>query len=218
MSYDFAVVTPEASGKDEAAALAAALAIFEGGDTAGGAVDPRVRAFLEGLEAAGAADEEAGWVSVRPLWAEPQGLAVPTTYADVDSNLVTLLRLAAREGLVVVDLSSQKVDYPSEGTPVGVKAGDGTRLGALSRERLSSLLLHLPPSDPWIVLEHGAEMYAQARRRGDGSFDVEYRDGGPQAHFGTTVSDVRVVLDLLWRWIEGDPTWKHGISWTKVEF
>ncbi len=217
MSYDFAIVTPEAAGKDEGAALAAAVAIFEGDGTAG-EVDPRVRVFLEGLEAAGAAHEEAGWVSVWPLRAEPQGLAVPTTYADVDSNLVTLLRLAAREGLVVVDLSSEKVDYPSEGTPVGVKAGDGTRLGALSKERLSSLLNHLPPSDPWIVLEHDAEVYAQALRRGDGSFVVEYRDGGPGAHFGTTVSDERAVLDLLWKWVEGDPSWKHGASWTKVEF
>jgi hypothetical protein len=99
-----------------------------------------------------------------------------------------------------------------------VKAGDGTRLGALSKERLSSLLNDLPASDPWIVLEHDAEVHAQALRRGDGTFVVEYRDGEPQAHFGTTAPDERAVLDLLWKWVEGDPSWNDGASWTKVAF
>jgi hypothetical protein len=168
MSYDFALLTPERAGLDDPAAIAAAVAVFESENVAGGQADPRLTAFLADLEAAGAADEDEGWVSVWPLDVGADGLAVPTAYADVDDNLVVLLRLAARHGLVLVDLNAEKVDRPAPGEPVGVKSGDGTRLGALTYRRLESLVSGLPPSDPWIVLERDPEVYVQTLRRRTG--------------------------------------------------
>ena len=218
MSYDFVVVTPEAAGLDDGAALAAAVAICEGEDVVSSYADPRLSALVADLEASGAADEEAGWVSVWPLEVGSRGLAVPTTYTDPDSNLVTLLRLAARRGLVLVDLTSKKVDRPITGTPVGVKVGDGTRLGALTYERLESLLDDLPASDPWIILERDTEVYAQALRRDDGSFVLEYRDGSPESHFGTTLSGKGAVLKMLWAWVEDEPTWNDHAKWERVQF
>lgn len=161
MSYDFAVLTPEAAGSDDRAALAAAVAVFESENVADGQADPRLTAFLADREAARAADENDGWLSVWPLAGRADGLAVPITYADVDNNYVALLRLAARHGLVLVDLNAGDVNRPAPGEPIGVKAGDGTRLGALTYGRLESLVAGLSPSAPWIVLERAPEVYLQ---------------------------------------------------------
>src|SRR5262249_52179502 len=107
MSYDFAVLTPESVGVSGHEALAAAGVGVEQGHFAGAGQDRRLRDFVTDLAEAGAADEENGWVSVWPLDIGRDGVAVPTTYADVDSNLITLLRLAARHGLVLVDLNAE---------------------------------------------------------------------------------------------------------------
>ena len=218
MSYDFAALTPEAAGLDDVAALAAAVAVFEGENVASGVADPRLTAFLADLEATGAADEDDGWVSVWPLEMSADGLAVPTTYPNVDNNLVVLLRLAARHGLVLVDLNAQKVDWPAGGEPVGVKAGDGTRLGELTYERLESIVSGLPPSDPWIVLERDPEVYVQALRQKDGTFVLEFRAGGADRHFSTTLSDGHEVLTRLWAWLRGEPDWNADADWKRVQF
>ena len=98
MSYDFTVLTPEAAGLDDRAALAAAVTVFESETVADGQADPRLTAFLADLDAAGAADEDGGWISVWPLNVSADVLTVPITYADIDNNFVVLRRLAARHG------------------------------------------------------------------------------------------------------------------------
>ena len=217
MSYDFAVLAPELAEGDDSARLAVALAVFESDDVASNR-DPRLFAFLADLDLAGAADPENGWASVWPLDVVPGGVAVPTTYAHVDDNLVVLLRLSARHGLVLVDLNSETVHRPEPGEPVGVKAGDGTRLGSLTYPRLESLLSGLPASDPWLVLERDQDVYVQTLRQQDGSFVLEYRDGDPDRHFGTKVADVQEVLDRMWGWLNDRPDWSVDADWDRVQF
>lgn len=218
MSYDFAVLLPETVGPDDADALTAAIAVFEGESVVSAGADPRLLSFLTDLEAAGAADDDSGWVSVWPLHAGADGLAVPTTYGNVDDNHVVLLKIAARHGLVLVDLSSQKVDRPGPGVPVGVKAGDGTRLGALTYRGLQSLIDGLPPSDPWIVLERDSEVYVQTFRQEDGTFLLEHRDGNADRHFRTTASDGHEVLTRMWSWAQEEPSWDASADWESVQF
>lgn len=159
---------------------------------------PRLVEFLAELEAAGASDEQDGWVSVWPLSLAANGLALPTTYADIDSNLVSLLRLAARHGLVLVDLNEETVHRPAPGVPVGVKAGDGTRLGALTYERLESIVRGLHGSDPWIVLDRDPEVYVQTLRQEDGTFVLEHRDGSAERHFSSTLPQAQDVWGRMW--------------------
>jgi hypothetical protein len=215
VSYDFAVLRPEAAGSSDREALGAALLIFEQEDQAP-EPDRRLADFVTHLEAAGAVDENAGWVSVWPLGVSDGGVAVPTTYADVESNLVTLLRLAARQGLVLVDLNAERVFPPAPGEPVGVIAGDGTRLGALTRERLESLLADLPPQDPWLVLERDHNVYVQTYRQADGTFFFEQRDGGPDRHFKTALTGESEVGARMWAWLSRDPHWSLDLNWERV--
>jgi hypothetical protein len=218
MSYDFAVLTPESAGVGGQEALAAAAVAFEQGHVAGAEQDRRLRDFVTDLAEAGAADEENGWVSVWPLDIGQDGVAVPTTYADVDSNFITLLRLAARHGLVVVDLNAETVHPPAAGEPIGVRAGDRTRLGALTQQRLDALLANLPPSDPWLVLQRTSNLYVQAYRQGDGTFLLERRDGSAGQHYQSRVPDQGEVARRMWAWITGDATWSADLPWERVTF
>lgn len=178
--------------------------------------DGRLENLVDCLEAAGAVDEDAGWVSVWPLDVYDGGVAVPTTYTDVDRNLVTLLRLAAQEGLVVVDLNSEQVYAPAPGEPIGVIAGDGSRLGALTRERLESLLSDLPRPAPWLVLERGHNVYVQTYRQDDGTFLLEHRDGSADRHFTTALADHSEVAARMWAWLSGDSDWSGNLTWERI--
>lgn len=204
MSYDFAVLTPEAAGTADREAAAAAAALFDQ-DEFDLEPDQRLQAFVADLEAAGAADEETGWLSVWPIGIGQGGVALPTTYTDVDSNLVTLLRLTAGLGLTLVDLSSEVVHPPAPGLAVGVMAGNGTRLGALTDLRLESLLAELPSSDPWLVLERDRDVYVQTYRQDDGTFQFEHRDGSAERHYKTAISSHEVVATRMWAWLRDDP-------------
>lgn len=215
MSYDFAVLTPEAAGASDREALAAAHVLFDQEDPAP-EPDRRLGNFVAQLEAAGAVDEDDGWVSVWPLDVYDGGVAVPTTYTDVDSNLVTLLRLAAQERLVLVDLTSERVYPPASGEPIGVIAGDGSRLGALTRERLESLLADLPRRDPWLVLKREHNVYVQTYRQDDGTFLLEQRDGSADRHFKTALTGESEVAVRIWAWLSGDPGWSRNLTWERI--
>jgi hypothetical protein len=217
MSYDFAVLTRQAAGSDDASAITAAISVFEGEISTGKRPDSRLMAFLADLEAMGAGDEDEGWISVWPLTASAEGIALPTTYPNVDDNIVVLLRLAARHGLVLVDLNAERVHHPGPGEPVGVKAGGGTRLGALSYSRLETLVNDLPSSDPWIILERAPETYVQTLRQDDGTYVLEHRAGGADRHFGTTVSDTREVITRMWAWLQREPNWDADLEWEHVQ-
>lgn len=215
MSYDFAVLTPEAAGASDTEALAAALALFDQQHPAVEA-DGRLVRLIDELEATGCADEEDGWVSVWPIDVLDGGVALPTSYAETESNLVTLLRLAARERLVLVDLNAEQVHRPEPGEPVGVMAGDGSRLGGLTLERLESLLAGLPDHDPWLVLERAKDDYVQTYRQPDDTFLLERRDGSADQHFTTSVADLGEVRTRMWAWLSGDPTWGHDLAWERL--
>jgi hypothetical protein len=217
MSYDFAVLTPAAAGSDDARAVSAAISVFEGSTSPGRRPNSRLMDFLADLEAIRAADGDSGWLSVWPLDARADGIGLPTTYPNVDDNIVVLLRIAARHGLVLVDLNAGQVHRPAPGEPVGVKAGDGTRLGALTHARLESLIHDLPSSDPWIVLERAPEVYVQTLRQDDGTYVLEHRAGAADRLFGTTVPDTPEVITRLWAWLRREPRWDADLEWEPVQ-
>ena len=216
MSYDFVALLPEVAGSDDATAL------HLGSDTFGAEpatdVDERLTGFLGELEQLDPDSDEHGWVSVWPLEPTTNGVPVPTTYEDVGGNLTTLLRLAARHGLVLVDLNAESVHQPAPGLPVSVRSGDGTVLGALTRPRLENLVAGLSGDDPWLVLEKAPDVYAQTLRESDGSFVLEHRAGGPDRHVSCVVSSADETVTRLWRWLDADDKWDEDLDWQPVAF
>ena len=213
MSYDFAVVVPEAVRDDVADTLAEAQRLADDTESTD-AVDERIAAFHDDLVAlVEALPEDGQWLSVWPLEPAPRALSLPVPYPEADAALLTLLRLAAAHGLVLVDLSSESVDHPAPGVPVSVRGGDGSRLGALTRERLGELVSGLAPPDPYLVLDRG-DRFAQTYLGDDGSYLLEH--SGPDGHVGTTVTDPDVVTTELWRWLTDDPDFGSDLTFSEV--
>lgn len=213
MSYDFAVLVPEAVRDSVADTLAEAQRLTDHtGSTE--AVDDRIAAFHDDLVAlVDALPEDGQWLSAWPLEPAPRALSLPVPYPEADAALLTLLRLASKHGLVLVDLSSESVNHPAPGIPVSVRGGDGTRLGALNRERLGELVAGLAPPDPYLVLDLG-DRFAQTYLGDDGTYLLEH--SGPDGHVGTSVTDPEVVVTHLWRWLTGDPDFGDGLTFSKV--
>lgn len=66
--------------------------------------------------------------------------------------------------------------------------------------------------------DRSGHTYAQAARRDDGSYDVEYRDGGPDRHYGTEVPDHRAAHALLTGWAFGLDGWRGSTTWRRLSF
>lgn len=213
MSYDFAVLVPEAVGDSVADTLAEARRLADDTESTE-AVDERITAFHDDLAAlVDALPEDGQWLSVWPLDPAPRALSLPVPYPEADAALLTLLRLASKHGLVLVDLSSESVDQPAPGVPVSVRGGDGARLGALTRERLGELVSGLAPPDPYLVLDRG-DRFAQTYLADDGTYLLEH--SGPDGHVGTSVTDPEVVVTHLWRWLTDDPDFGDGLTFSAV--
>ena len=213
MSYDFVALVPEAAGGRDDEVIAAASRLTE--DESGAKqADPRISAFHAELAAIvdGLPDDEK-WVSLWPLTPTDKALFVPVPYGSADEALLTLLRLAARHGLVLVDLSSSSVDHPGTGVPVSVRGGDGTRLGALTRDRLIALVGAVGGEEPFLVLDTG-DRFAQIYRQSEGTFLLEHADDA--GHVGTTVADADEAGTHLWRWLSGDPDFGTGLTFSPV--
>lgn len=66
------------------------------------------------------------------------------------------------------------------------------------------------------LTETSGQTYAQTSRNDDGSYVVEYRDGGPTRHYGTTVADMRAAHRLVTGWMFQVPGWRESAAWELV--
>ena len=213
MSYDFVVLAPEAVGTTDNEILAAATHFESAGTTADG-IDPRIAALRTALaQITEATSKKHAWISTWPAEPKAQSLLVSVRPRRVEPALMTLLPLCARHGLVLADCSSQVVHRPAPGIPIAVRGGDGTYLGALSRERLTSLIWNLAGEDPYLLLENGG-LFAQTMRESDGSFVLEHFDGSQL--LGTTVTSPDDARDQLWNWLTADPAFGKGLTFALV--
>jgi len=80
------------------------------------------------------------------------------------------------------------------------------------------------PESPFFVVEReegqsgDGDYYVQTYRNDDGSYDLEYRDGSFERHFGFETFDPLLVTDVIWAWITQDPHWRTAIPWARVKF
>jgi hypothetical protein len=60
------------------------------------------------------------------------------------------------------------------------------------------------------------QTYVQTSRNDDGTYIVEYRDGGPNSHYGTVAQDMRAAHALITGWAFGVPGWRDSATWEPV--
>ena len=105
-----------------------------------------------------------------------------------------VLKATAESGDVMHDPSEDALFMMFE----DIEAGEGTFLIVDSLQDASS------------------QTYAQTSRNDDGTYVVEYREGGPDRHFATVAPDMRSAHALVTGWAFGLPGWGDSATWRPV--
>jgi hypothetical protein len=105
-----------------------------------------------------------------------------------------VLRATAESGDVVDDPSEDALFEMFE----DIEAGEGTYLIVDALQ------------------DQTGQRYVQVSRNDDGRYVVEYRDGGPERHFGTVAPDMRSAHALVTGWAFGLPGWRDSADWQPV--
>nr|WSS61938.1 hypothetical protein OG284_12190 [Streptomyces sp. NBC_01177] len=112
------------------------------------------------------------------------------------------------------------------GTPVlRAVEWDGTRWDDPFEEKLHDLLADMSLTWRFVVVERldlqpAGQHYMQVHLNDDLSYQVEYREGGPDRHFQAHVPTdhspfcVEPVADVLTAWAFGRPGWRDAFTWS----
>ncbi|MFI2284090.1 hypothetical protein [Nocardia beijingensis] len=125
-------------------------------------------------------------------------LATPLNYAVYDPQLAWLIDPAGHVRAIVTHGGAGEFPY-------------------LTEALVQQWIPELSPPNPYLVVERGEQFYIQTYRETSGAYTVEYRDGSPDKHFGTTVSDPATVAALIWGWANDDRSRFTGLPWARVD-
>ena len=104
---------------------------------------------------------------------------------------------------------------------ITVATGDDQTYSGITSARLMDLLEGLGPDSPFLVLtapgSRDDQHYNQVCQAGVGGWHVEYRDGGPDSHYGVECDDLEMVHHVLLAWADGSPEWRTRLPWYPME-
>lgn len=133
--------------------------------------------------------------------------------------LEALLILAEGHGLAVYDTALDRLYDPTGGVDVEVSL-PGVTLPFLTRKLLTDLVARPEwpdPQAPYVIVSRADEDYIQAWLCDDGTYQLEYREGGPESHFVARSVDAGVVIGAMWAWATEDPSWRNDVDWWFVD-
>jgi hypothetical protein len=102
-----------------------------------------------------------------------------------------------------------------------VATSDGETHNGVTSAELLDILASIGPDNAFALLtEPGSrddQHYIQASLAGDGEWHVEYRDGGPDRHYGAECHDVEAVHRILVGWADDSGEWRTRLPWYQME-
>lgn len=146
------------------------------------------------------------------------GAIIHTRYAERNNSLYALLNLTMNRGLAVFDTQLSRLYNPCGLINVQVLVAEDGKLPYLTRELLEDLVRRPDPESPFLIVEREDQEYIQTMLTEDGFYLVEYRDGGPDSHYGIRTQDSGLVTGVIWAWTAGDASWRTAVPWRAVEF
>ena len=144
------------------------------------------------------------------------GAAVLDVVNPEKGLLEALLILAKDHGLAIYDVGLKRLYDPSGGVDVDVLL-PGIRIPFLTRELLADLVLHPAwpePEAPYLIVDRAEQDFIQAWRGDDGTYQLEYREDGPESHFVVHTDDAALVVDVMWAWTILDQSWRMAVDWS----
>jgi hypothetical protein len=103
---------------------------------------------------------------------------------------------------------------------VRVVESDGSAWDDPPDNILRDLLRALDPENPFVIVERmdlrpPGQNYMQVYFKGDGSYQVEFRDGGAERHYESQVAKPDKMTDVIADYALDRPGWRDSLKWTR---
>lgn len=145
-------------------------------------------------------------------------LYVPSPYDAIGFVRNLLFDLATPRGYAVYDPQLAWLIDPAGYVPVAVTHGGAGEFPYLTEELAYRWVAGLADPNPYLIVERGDQRYIQTYRDPSGPYTLEYRDGSPERHFGTTIDDPAQVARIIWAWTTEKDDALAEVGWSRVEF
>lgn len=177
-----------------------------------GTLPAAIGEVLGALAGSGAADVSAG------ACMDSRGMLISIGHPEV-SVLEPLLVLAKDHDLAVYDIVLSRLYDPTQCVEVDVLLPE-LRLPYVTRDLLVDLVAHPQwpqPSAPYVILARSGEDFIQAWLTDDGTYQLEYREGGAEFHFVYRTRGALEVAEVMWAWAIDDVRWRGAVDWTFLD-
>jgi hypothetical protein len=151
--------------------------------------------------------------------ADSQGVII-ATHRPQDGPLRYLLMSTMVSGLAVYDIELFRLYDPSGRVDVDVSFAGDLTLPYLTPALLRDFVMRPTwpePEYPYFIVSRGDGAFIQTFRYEDGKYQLEHRDGGPDAHFAFSTADSGLVADVMWAWATEDASWRTAVPWHQLE-
>ncbi len=145
-------------------------------------------------------------------------LYIAAPYDAIGHVRALLFELATPQGYAIYDPQLNWLIDPTGRINVAVTHGGAGEFPYLTEKLARQWVPELSEPNPYLIVERGDQVYIQTYRDEPGLYTVEYRDGGPDRHFGTRITDGDRVAQLIWDWAAGERARLDALDWEPVSF
>ncbi|MEV4923663.1 DUF6891 domain-containing protein [Streptomyces roseoverticillatus] len=96
--------------------------------------------------------------------------------------------------------------------------GEGDRFAVVERTERAAGAGDAKSGEAGDGTESGDDHYIQTWHEGDGPYEVEYREGTAERHFGVRMESAGEVTAVFVAWARGEEGWADGYAWERVRF
>ncbi|MFW0789728.1 hypothetical protein [Gordonia sp. CPCC 205333] len=212
MSYDVWLI-PAAHCDTAASARAFALMQDEAEQPA---TEMAARLATEISAADGELDDESGFLSMSPLDGTGAAVFVPSRWPAIQQARDIVVPQAFSVGYGVYDPQLDVVLDPRGAVHGQMMTSNEGTFPTLTRGLIEHFAYAMKVKD-FVIVETDVEVYMQSQRTDAEAYDLEYRDGSSDRHFGTEVARPDEVVAAMLGWLAGNEAAYQQFSWQKLE-
>ncbi|QIK72432.1 hypothetical protein G7070_09335 [Propioniciclava coleopterorum] len=177
---------------------------------------PTAAALAAELNAAAAASDERLF-TVSPLEASGDLLVVPSPFGSVQEVRDVLIPLAFAAGYAVHDPQLAVDLDPRTATPGELTTDEQGSFPVITPALIDHLVANMTIDD-FVIVATDDQVYMQSACREFDAYQLEYRDGSADRHFGTEVATADEVAAAMRGWLAGDDSSYRDLDWEQVTF